>query len=216
MKTKAIIFDIDGTLWDITEELALVWSEIGSEITKLDYRFTKEELEQNMGKPLDQIVINLFPYADETELQKIYDTVTQNQCKLLAKYDLKKRLYDGVIDALNAIYLTNEYEIFLVSNCENNYMDLFIDSTRLGFYFVDTECHGNTRKSKKENIRMVLARNKIQKAIYVGDTLHDYAASKNAGIEFSHGKYGFQPKFKCGYHIKSIKELMNVIKDINL
>lgn len=213
-KTKAIIFDIDGTLWDATEPLAEIWNAIGIEVTGFDHKLTKEDLARNMGKPLLDILFDLFPDANEEEAKQICEQINKRQCAYLKEHPGK--LYPGVIDLLNDIYELKEFDTYLVSNCENNYMDTFIETTHLGFYFVDSECYGNTRKPKKENIRMVIGRNRIEKAIYVGDTIHDYAAAKNAGVEFVHATYGFDPNFKSEYKINSPRELTKIIKELML
>ena len=64
--------------------------------------------------------------------------------------------------------------------------------TSEGFlYFLDTENAERTGLSKGENIRLVLDRNSIDAAIYVGDTQKDLDAALFAGIPFVHAAYGF-------------------------
>jgi phosphoglycolate phosphatase len=58
-------------------------------------------------------------------------------------------------------------------------------------YFEDIECYGNTGCKKGANIKLVVERNNLTKAVYVGDIQGDYDASCEAGVEFIHAAYGF-------------------------
>ncbi len=44
---------------------------------------------------------------------------------------------------------------------------------------------------ERENIKLLMERNKIQNAIYVGDTIGDYKATVSANVPFVYAKYGF-------------------------
>ena len=61
----------------------------------------------------------------------------------------------------------------------------------LGRYFKDTECYGNNELEKSENIKLIVERNNIDEAVYVGDIQGDYDSSKKAGVKFIHAAYGF-------------------------
>ena len=55
----------------------------------------------------------------------------------------------------------------------------------------DTECYGNNELEKSENIKLIVERNNIDEAVYVGDIQGDYDSSKKAGVKFIHAAYGF-------------------------
>ena len=82
-------------------------------------------------------------------------------------------------------------KVFIVSNCQSDYLPAFFAKTGLEKYVSDTECYGNTRLSKGQNIRLIMERNHIENAIYVGDTKFDYDATTEAGIPFVFAAYGF-------------------------
>ena len=44
---------------------------------------------------------------------------------------------------------------------------------------------------KSENIKLIVERNNIDEAVYVGDIQGDYDSSKKAGVKFIHAAYGF-------------------------
>ena len=45
---KAIFFDLDGTLWDATEQIATSWNQTMEKLNK-KYRFTKDIILTHMG-----------------------------------------------------------------------------------------------------------------------------------------------------------------------
>ena len=47
---EAIIFDVDGTLWDSTDEVAVSWNEALKRETELRRKVTAEELKKEFGK----------------------------------------------------------------------------------------------------------------------------------------------------------------------
>ena len=63
------------------------------------------------------------------------------------------------------------------------------------------------RKTKEQN--------ELKNAVYVGDTVKDEEASKNAGIKFIYAKYGFGKNVKAQYSINSINELPDVLEKLN-
>ena len=58
---KAVIFDMDGTLWDASEEVAHSWQEAIQASTITDKVLTKEDFMRVMGKPMDELIEVLFP-----------------------------------------------------------------------------------------------------------------------------------------------------------
>ena len=79
----------------------------------------------------------------------------------------------------------------IVSNCQEDYIETFLDYYGLWKYITDTENAGRTGKSKGENIRLVVERNGFDRVLYVGDTQKDCDAADLAGVPFVHAAYGF-------------------------
>ena len=59
--------------------------------------------------------------------------------------------------------LKEKYPLFIVSNCEDGYIDSFFLSSGLSEMFSDYEYIGRTGKEKPENIKMVVERTLIYK-----------------------------------------------------
>ena len=50
---KGVIFDMDGTVWDSSENVAKSWTVKVHEAGFTDKTVTREDIQRNMGKPMD-------------------------------------------------------------------------------------------------------------------------------------------------------------------
>ncbi len=184
---KAVIFDLDGTLWDSSGCIYQIWNKVFERHEEIPFRVVKSDIGQYMGKTTDEIGAMLFP-GQSTGFQR----QIMAECCLEEDVYLRENgaeLYDGLEETLRA--LKEKYELFIVSNCQNGYIDAFLYAHKLRDYFADIEMSGRTGMSKGENIKLIIKRNGIEKSIYIGDTEGDEKASRYAGIPFIHAKYGF-------------------------
>ena len=78
--------------------------------------------------------------------------------------------------------------------------------------FSDVETAGRTGKSKGENIKLIIERNRLDKSIYVGDTEGDREAANFAGIPFVYASYGFGTAEQYDFKIDALSELPEAIK----
>ena len=99
------------------------------------------------------------------------------------------KLFDNLEKTLQI--LSQKYDLYIVSNCQAGYIEAFFAYHKLGHYFKDYENSGRTGKPKGENIKLLMEKNHIEKAFYIGDTQGDYNATKIAKIPFLYAKYGF-------------------------
>ena len=74
-------------------------------------------------------------------------------------------------------------------------------------YFIDYEEWGRTGLLKADNIRLVMERNGIDKAVYIGDIQKDSDASHEAGIPCIWAAYGFGDICDAEGKIDSFSEL---------
>lgn len=184
---KAVIFDLDGTLWDSSGCIYQIWNRVFERHEEIPFRVVKSDIGQYMGKTTDEIGRLLFP-EQSTEFQR----QILAECCIEEGVFLRENgaeLYDGLEETLRILKL--KYELFIVSNCQDGYIDAFLYAHKLGNYFADIEMSGRTGLSKGENILLIIERNQIEKSIYVGDTEGDEKASRYARIPFIHAKYGF-------------------------
>ena len=75
---------------------------------------------------------------------------------------------------------------------------------------MDYECPGRTGLSKGENNKIIIERNQLMNAVYVGDTKGDAESAKVAGIPFIFANYGFGDVDEYQYKINSFEELLKI------
>lgn len=73
---------------------------------------------------------------------------------------------------------------------------------------------GRTGLDKGANIRLVMERNGVTKAVYVGDTQGDADAAAEAGIPFIFTEYGFGSVKDAAARIASLPELPAAVEKI--
>ena len=133
----------------------------------------------------------IMQYFFDDNIQFGEEFITECQSKeneYLSKYGSK--IYENTINTIKILY--ENYNLYIVSNCQAGYIEAFLNYYNLKRYFKDYESSGNTGKDKEFNIKEILERNDIKDAIYVGDTKKDYLASKSNNIKFIWAKYGFR------------------------
>ncbi len=84
----------------------------------------------------------------------------------------------------------------------------------MGSYFKDIEMSGRTGKNKGQNIKLLMERNGIEDACYVGDTDGDEKAARFAGIPFIWAAYGFGKAQAPDAVIHSIAALPELLKGL--
>jgi phosphoglycolate phosphatase len=208
---KGLIFDMDGTLWDSSENVAASWTEI---VRKTEHKIpdiTKEDVMGVMGLTMDKIADKLFDALSKEERMKLLELCCENENNYLLKHggvlypDLEKTL----------IRLKEKYHLYIVSNCQTGYIETFLEHYGFGKYFDDIECYGNNLKSKGDNIALVVKRNKLDKAWYVGDIQGDYDATMEAGIDFIHASYGFGKIKQTVPELAQFSDLPELMETLN-
>lgn len=207
---KGIIFDMDGTLWDSSTEVAFSWSKAIESSSITNRSLTKEDLMSVMGKPMDELMAALFPELTAEKQRELLNLCGEVENQYLKDYGAN--LYPGVEKTLAD--LSEDYFLAIVSNCQCGYIEAFLEHYGFGKYIGDIQCFGMNEVPKGENIRLVVERNGLEEAVYVGDIQGDYEASKMAGIGFIHAAYGFGEIEEDVPRIEHFGELPEVLKKI--
>ena len=183
-----IIFDIDGTLWDSRASVAAAWDAAIFETCGIEKHLTKEDMTPLFGRTTIDIERLLFEGDDlpQTLQDKAMAYALKKENEHL--YEEPGILYEGVREMLKA--LSEKYPLFIVSNCDDGYIDALLDTTGLREYFKDYMCFSDTMQPKEVNLKIIAERNGITSPIYVGDTQGDLNSCKKAGIPMIHVTYG--------------------------
>lgn len=183
----SIIFDLDGTLWDSTDVVAKAWNCVIAEETDLDLRVTGDDLKNLFGRLLEDIAAVIFAEEPKERQQELIDLCCQEQHRALLRNP--GFVYERLEDTLKI--LSEKYRLFIVSNCQAGYIEVFLKSTGLSRYFEGHLCPGDTAKPKASNIKTIMDTYELKSPVYVGDTVGDFQASKEAGLPFIFASYGF-------------------------
>lgn len=185
----AYIFDIDGTLWDTTTIVSYAWNDALKHMNIIpNINISTLYLKQVFGLPMERIFKQLFPSLPQNLLSNVISICRTYEKKYLL-HSKTSLLYPKT--KLTLKKLSQKNILFIVSNCSIGYIELFLKINSLEEYITDYECYGNTHQEKGENIKILMARNNIVQACYIGDTQMDYIAAKHANIPFIYAKYGF-------------------------
>lgn len=198
-----IIFDVDGTLWDSTEAVAKCWNQAIHENTDLTLTLTAEHLQTLFGKTMDEITLALFPSCSKEERDHIGYLCFEYENRLLeTNHGI---LYPDVARTLES--LSQKIDLYIVSNCQCGYIEVFLKTMGLEKYIKDFLCFGQTQVPKNESIRLLMEHNHLRDVVYVGDTAGDYDACLKAGVPFIYASYGFGDVPNPPRQIDAIREL---------
>ena len=209
MKKKAIIFDLDGTLWDSAQAVVDSWNEKIQFFPDIDYYITMEQMYGYMGKTMEEIGLAFFNTVSRERALELLKICMDYENLYIEEHG--GILFDGLEETLAA--LKENYFLAIVSNCQEGYIEAFLKHHKLEQYFDDTENYGRTQRCKGDNIKLLVERNNLD-AVYVGDTMGDYDATMQAGLPFIHAAYGFGTVPEGTEKIDDIRELPEKVKEI--
>jgi phosphoglycolate phosphatase len=183
----SVIFDLDGTLWDSTASVASAWQQAKMEVDYIKDNITQASVKSITGMAYDVIYEKLYPYLSEEK---------RNEFKALcARYELDVlnakggELYPDLKSTL--AYLGTHYKLFIVSNCQNGYIETFLRLNNLESVFQGHQCYGTKSQPKFQNIIDIVQDHHLSKPVYVGDTQGDYDSATKAGVPIIFAAYGF-------------------------
>lgn len=204
----SIIFDLDGTLWDATYGMCASWNEA---VQKAGYDITlvRDDVTKAMGLPVQGIADVAFPMVEDAkERLSMIRLCFQAEEEYLAKHG--GILMDGMVETIKE--LKKDYKLYIVSNCQDGYIQVFLDAHNMWDYFDGFICAGDSGMSKGKNNLLLMERENLKAPIYVGDTKGDHDSAIEAGIPFVFCKFGFGKTTNPDYTIDSLRELPNLLK----
>lgn len=201
-----IIFDMDGTLWDSSANVAASWNAAVGGLS--DKRFTAEDIQSVMGLPMDKIAEKFFGTETEETRLKIMERCCEGENGYLREHG--GDIYPDTVPVFREL---SEYcRLFIVSNCQAGYIEAFLDYYGLWEYITDRLCWGDNELSKSENIGLIMRRNGMENALYVGDTQTDCDSAYAAGARFAFAAYGFGNADRYDIKLNRLSELPGMLK----
>lgn len=199
-----VLFDLDGTLWDAVAAITPAWNRVLKAYGK---QVKTEDMNGVMGLTDREIAARFLPELPAEEGVAAIHEAARREAEDL--WRTGGRLYPGVPETLAA--LAEEYPLILVSNCLDGYIPAFLHAHGLERVFRDAAWLGRPADSKAENIRAMVQKHGLIRAVYVGDTASDAAAARGAGLPFLQALYGFGAPTERDGELKSITELPGIL-----
>ena len=209
---RNLMFDADGTLWDSAPPVTDSWNEVLKKYPETAHiRITAQDMYRYMGHTMIELCCKMLPIPDDAEaaacgmqgdpghlcpaLTPARRREIMQECMDFELEWLEQHsgvFYPRVRETLEALKAAG-CRLFIVSNCQDGYIQVLMRQGRLEALIEDFESYGRTQEDKAANIRRVMARCglKPEETVYVGDTAMDEAAADGAGIAFWHASYGF-------------------------
>ncbi len=205
----AIIFDVDGTLWDSRVPVAHSWNDSVTQYTGVPSTFTPEYLGSFFGRTMDELLEVLLPGVPVEEQRAFGELCFRNENKWLEQEH--GVLYPGVKETVEA--LSKRLPLYIVSNCQEGYIEVMLKTTGLGPYFKGHLCFGDTGKGKGENLVTLCRTYGLQDPVYVGDTQGDADACAEAGMPMIFATYGLGQVNEPWKQIESFPELLDLVNE---
>ena len=123
-KFDSIIFDLDGTLWDSTNNVALAWQAAIEQVDYVNEAMTRERVRSITGMAYNVIFDTLFPDLDAEKRTELMALCAKSELEIL--HTKGGELYPALDETL--AYLAKTYRLFIVSNCQTGYIEVFLRS----------------------------------------------------------------------------------------
>ena len=205
---NALIFDIDGTLWDATGPVSEAWDLVASK-SKYHFHISQKQIFPCMGRPMSDFPKMLFPPMGKEEAESLLKESLEFENNYI--YTHPGNLYEGVEETLKK--LSKDFDLLILSNCQQGYIEAFLSASKLGYLFKNHICWGDNHKSKSENMLLLVKQGGYEKAMYVGDTLYDEEETHKAGFRFAFASYGFGQCMNPDYVLKKFSDLDKAAED---
>jgi len=189
----ALIFDLDGTLWDTTHTCADAWNAVLAELGIAHRPMTADDVRAVTGRPHLEGIRLAFPSLSDADVHRVADATAR--ADTLAIAERGGTLYPDVASLLAVLH--DRVPLCIVSNCQAGYVETFFEWSGLGACFTDFECWGNTGRDKAENVRRLITRRRLRAPWLVGDTDGDGTAARANGLRFAWAAWGFGTDVRC-------------------
>ena len=210
MKFDGIILDVDGTIWNTTSVVAQAWNSAIEENFPQVKRVTAKILQGQFGKTMKVIADNLFTNLNSEQKNLLMKKCCQKE-QIYLKNNKENITYANVVETIEE--LSKKIPVFIVSNCQAGYIEVVMEKNNITNFITDFECYGNNKKNKAENIQLLMSRNNLKNAVYVGDTQGDADSCKEAGVPFIWVSYGFGKVDEFFAKIDNFSELKKFVEE---
>ena len=214
MNDAALIFDLDGTLWDSTEVVSEAWSLCGKKYFGPAFSISKQNVKSQMGKMMEEIASSIASLTPDPKKGRLW---AKEAFSFEVEY-MKNHpgiLYPKEIETLQKLKRRG-YRLFIMSNCQKGYIEDYLAALNDGSLFADHLCYGDTSLPKHCSISLLMQKHGLSKAAYIGDTEGDEKETRLVGIPFIFASYGFGSAKSPDATLNSFEDILPVAKSLFL
>jgi membrane protein len=179
MPTKAILFDIDGTLVDSNDFHADAWVE---GFAKHGHEVDRNAIRGQIGKGADMLVPALIPGASEDEAEALGDAHGE---AFKGKYLERVRPFLQARDLIARVQEAG-LKVALASSASKEELDHYVELLGIANFVDETTTINDVNRSKPAGDIVATALGKLGvepgEALFVGDTPYDIGAGAKCGV----------------------------------
>lgn len=198
-ETRAILFDLDGTLIDTTDLILRCFSHSWRAVYGLEH--SRAALIATFGIPLREAMQRLLAQSNgnpgNPDDQRIEHLLAEYRSFNVANHDVIARPFDGIRQVIETLH-GRGYRIGVVTSKGRDLAMRGLKLCALDEWFDTAICLEDTpiHKPAPEPILAALERLQVsgEEAAYVGDSCHDMIAGRRAGVKTVAALWGPLPR----------------------
>ncbi|MDA9914017.1 HAD-IA family hydrolase [Methylophilaceae bacterium] len=215
-KLKAILIDLDGTMFDTAPEIAIAMNQT---LQTLNFRtLSFDTIRQFIGKGVDNLVNqSLFASNEKGHIKKNEALKLFNEFyKKIAK---QSKPYDDVESTLKFLQ-EKQIKLACVTNKPSCHTYLILEESNFEKFFDCIICGDEMKFKKPHQFSIDYVRKKLDVAeietLMVGDSSNDIRAANNAGVCVATVPYGYQyeepiENFPVSYALQQFSDLKHLV-----
>jgi len=204
-----IFFDLDGTLWDSVAGIAASWQRCLARYPQFNIHFDLNDVRSCMGLCIDDIAHRLMPHLEENLRMHLMEECLEEEHRHLR--EVGGEIYPHVEETLLA--LKKRAPLFIVSNCEQGYIENFLEVSGFGSCFLDHISFGDSKQQKGANTLALIKKYGLKQPVFVGDALVDQLAADEVQIPFIWAAYGFGKVEHYDFVIQEFCDLLALLEN---
>jgi 2-phosphoglycolate phosphatase, prokaryotic len=204
---RLVIFDLDGTLIDSAEDIALHVGRVYRELKGKD--LPADEVKKNIGDGARSLLANFF------QGQELEDALERFLHYYISEPVIHTKPYEGVMETLKSL---KERGIFLaIATNKPHAITLEVLKRLKMLHYFDEVLGADLLPEKKPSplpLLEIAKRLEVtpELGLMVGDSENDILAGRRAGMLTAHARWGYKtPQSPPDYHLDHPKELLHLI-----
>ncbi|GIU45772.1 hydrolase [Shewanella sairae] len=184
---ELVIFDWDGTLMDSISKIVTCMQQMAQTLTIATP--SEQAVRDVIGLSMEEALKTLYPLQSNIDFEPMISSYKEHYLTL---NNTPSPLFDGSEQLLNELS-AREYRLAVATGKGRNGLNRVLSETGLGHHFESSRCADESKsKPNPDMLHELLEELKVkpQRAIMIGDSLHDLNMANNAGIDSVGVSYG--------------------------